>query len=330
MRLSADVDALRARIESAQVDFDDRVEVARSELSEVSGHRDAARERVTALEDELVALRRAAGFVPPGHFYSPIPDFETFLVDGHGLFGDPPPELPAIDLRVEEQLSTLRELSAALDGVVITEEPGTARYHLDNGMFAYADGTFLAGMLKLVAPRLVVEVGSGFSTAVMLDHGPPDTEIVCVEPYPDRLLGLMGPGDDERVQIIGQPLQEVDLSLFDRLGAGDLLFVDSTHVSKLGSDVNRLVFDIFPRLAPGVIVHVHDIHYPFEYPKRWVAERRAWNEAYLLRAFLEFNETFEIVLFGSYLQAFHTELLERRLPIALRRPSGSIYLRKRS
>jgi hypothetical protein len=114
------------------------------------------------------------------------------------------------------------------------------------------------------------------------------------------------------------------------LRSGDVLFVDSSHVAKIGSDVNSLFFDVLPNLAPGVVVHVHDIHYPFEYPKDWVFEGRAWNEAYLLRAFLTMNTDYEILLFNSYLSCFHIDEVAQLMPGWRINPGGSIWLRRRS
>ncbi len=104
---------------------------------------------------------------------------------------------------------------------------------------------------------------------------------------------------DLRHRLIEQRLQDVPLSEFQDLRENDVLFVDSTHVAKLGSDVLRIFFEILPGLAPGVYVHVHDIFWPFEYPEPWIAEGRAWTETYLLRAFLQFNSAFRIVLFSD-------------------------------
>jgi len=117
--------------------------------------------------------------------------------------------------------------------------------------------------------------------------------------------------------------------IFDALSSNDILFIDSTHVSKTGSDVNRILFDILPRLSRGVFIHFHDVFYPFEYPKEWVYEGRAWNEDYILRAFLEYNDAFEIVLFGTWLAKFERDLLREMMPMTLENPGGSLWLRKR-
>src|SRR5262249_46147907 len=148
-------------------------------------------------------------------------------------------------------------------------------------------------------------------------------EITAIEPYPELVQTLLGPRAST-VQIVGRPLQEVDPAVFAALAPGDILFIDSTHVSKVGSDVNRIVFEILPILNEGVTVHVHDIYYPFEYPKEWIMQGRYWNEAYLLRAFLQYNRAYRIELFGSYLGRFWREELGACLPLALRNPGSSL------
>jgi hypothetical protein len=130
-------------------------------------------------------------------------------------------------------------------------------------------------------------------------------------------------------------VQDVDPAVFAALEAGDVLFIDSTHVAKMDSDVLYLLFQVLPTLADGVLVHVHDVPWPFEYPRIWLEQGKAWNEAYLLRAFLMYNSAFEIAFYGPFLAARHPEALARALPAATRSPSNpvtlahsSIWLRK--
>lgn len=118
-------------------------------------------------------------------------------------------------------------------------------------------------------------------------------------------------------------------SLFAALQASDFLFVDSRHVCKIDSDVNRIFFEVLPALAPGVLIHFHDIVYPFEYPRAWIAEDRAWSELYLLRAFLQYDPAFEILYFNTYLEHFHEALIAERMPLCLESRGGSIWLRRR-
>ena len=153
-------------------------------------------------------------------------------------------------------------------------------------------------------------------------------ELVFIEPYTDRLMGLLGEGDHQQVEILEQPLQAVDPSLFSTLQSGDILFIDSTHVSKAGSDVNLLFFEIIPRLHPGVYVHVHDVFYPFEYPERWIMAGRAWNENYLLRSFLQFNTSFEVTLFPHMMHLRHAQWMEEHLPITRKQRGGSFWMRR--
>ncbi len=125
-------------------------------------------------------------------------------------------------------------------------------------------------------------------------------------------------------------LQDVDLSLFDTLDSGDVLFIDSSHVSKIGSDVNREILDILPRLKPGVWIHVHDIFYPFEYPRQSVYAGRFWNEAYLLQAFLACNDHFKIRMWSSYLNAAHRESVASVFPEIAGISGGSIWIERTS
>jgi hypothetical protein len=138
----------------------------------------------------------------------------------------------------------------------------------------------------------------------------------------------MKPDDLERVTLIEKDLQQVDSELFSELEANDILFIDSSHVSKLDSDVNHLFFRILPVLKSGVFIHFHDVFYPFEYPLDWVYEGRAWNEAYLLRAFLQFNNKFQIQLMNTFIDCFHKEKYFREMPLVQKNPGGSIWLKK--
>ena len=178
----------------------------------------------------------------------------------------------------------------------------------------------------------MIEVGSGYSSCVTLDtnalHFQNQIARTFIEPYPDLLHSLLQPGDRARIEIIDRGLQDVALSRFHALEANDILFIDSTHVAKTGSDVNYIFAEILPTLRPGVYIHFHDIFYPFEYPKAWVFEGRAWTEAYLLRAFLTCNREFEIVLFNTFLERFHRPYFLQHMPLCLLNEGGSIWLRR--
>lgn len=292
---------------------------------------------IIALEAERDQLRADLAhwktWMSPGHFYSPIPALDEIRAREGELFGDAPPSLPGIDLRAAEQVALVRELAAFYAELPFPrEQSASCRYWFENWAYSYADAIYLYSMLRYLQPRRVIEVGSGFSSAAMLDTADrwlPETSFTFIDPDTSTLDALLRPPDRERVTVIHARLQDVPLTTFDALAANDVLFIDSTHVSKTGSDVNRVLFDILPRLASGVHIHFHDIFYPFEYPKEWVYEGRAWNEDYILRAFLEFNDSFAIVLFGTWLAKSHRELLAERMPMTLENPGGSLWICRR-
>jgi predicted O-methyltransferase YrrM len=292
---------------------------------------------IVALEAEREQLRADLAhwktWMSPGHFYSPIPSLDEIRAREAELFGTPPPSLPGIDLCAEEQVALVRKLARFYPEMPFPRaQSAETRYWFENWAYSYADAIFLYSMLRQLKPRRVIEVGSGFSSAAMLDAADrwlPETNFTFIDPDTSTLDALLRPPDRERVTVIRARLQDVPLETFDTLGANDILFIDSTHVSKTGSDVNRILFEILPRLTAGVHIHFHDVFYPFEYPKEWVYEGRAWNEDYILRAFLEFNDSFEIVLFGTWLGRFQRELLAELMPLTLENPGGSLWLRRK-
>ena len=153
-------------------------------------------------------------------------------------------------------------------------------------------------------------------------------EMTLVEPYPDRLKRLLKPEDSARVTIIEKRVQDVPLSTFASLQAGDLLFVDSSHVIKCGSDLQFLLFRVLPQLPDGVFVHFHDVFNGFEYPEWWVKKGWYWNEDYVLRAFLAYNDSWEIYLFNDYAGVAFKDFISEKMPLAMKNPGGSLYLRK--
>jgi hypothetical protein len=289
------------------------------------------------LENTLLQLNHVRTFyetwVPTGHFYSPYPDQAEIDRRAEAIF-DTSKDPLGIDLRVDEQFALFDQLATLLeDDLPFPADKGDEfRYYFDNPAYAWSDGMILHAMLRHIRPRRIVEVGSGYSSAMTLDTTERwldgDVELVFVEPYTELLNSLLRPGDEQRVTVLEQAVQEVDLETFTSLAAGDVLFIDSTHVSKAGSDVNHLYFEVLPRLAEGVWVHVHDIFHPFEYSEAWVREGRAWQEAYVLRALLMFSDTFEIRWFQDYMWQHHRQTLEARLPLMAKNSGGNIWLQR--
>lgn len=252
-----------------------------------------------SIRDKARRFANRGLYVPPGHYYSPIPSPRDVA---RALEAGPP---IGVDLRETEQRQLAHKL-APLMADLPTGKDRAWRWHdgPDNRMFRRADAGLYYAMIADRKPAQVLEVGSGFSSAVALDAADrhsPKTRFTFVEPYPDRLLELLSDTDQAKVTLVRSDVQDLPVGLFSALEAGDVLFIDSTHVGKAGSDVLFLLFDVLPRLAPGVLVHVHDIFWPFTYPKRWLEEGRAWNEAYLLRAMLTEPSALRILAWGSWL-----------------------------
>ena len=182
-------------------------------------------------------------------------------------------------------------------------------------------------------PKKIIEIGSGFSSAVILDtveyFFPNHPEVVFIEPNPERLNNLIFEKDRNNFTLINKRLQETSINTFSSLQPGDLLFIDSSHVIKYGSDLQTLFFNILPFLPGGVFVHFHDIFYPFEYPYEWLRKGIYWNEIYFLRAFLSYNSNWDIYFFNNYVANEFEDIIAKNMPWCLRNKGGSIYIQKK-
>ena len=272
-----------------------------------------------------------ARFHPPGHFYSPLPSpGEVAEAFARGGFGPPFPE---VELNEAGQLARLERFREFYREQPFPERPTEGRrFHLENPSYGHFDAIMLYCMLREAQPRRVIEVGSGFSSAAMLDLNERvfggRVEFTFIDPDMKRLRPLLRPQDEKRATLIERRVQEVPLDVFSRLAANDVLFIDSSHVSKIGSDVNRLYFDVLPVLAPGVLIHIHDVAGNLEYPKEWFDEGRAWNEQYLLRAFLMNNRAYRVELFTGWLFNTHHAWFREHMPLCARGGGGQMWLRK--
>jgi hypothetical protein len=174
-----------------------------------------------------------------------------------------------------------------------------SQFFLENGWFGSVDAEVLYSVIRRFHPANVVEVGSGFSTRVVrraINDGKLNTKITSIDPNPNTNVQ---PFADEYIRAA---VEDVDaLQILNLLKAGDILFIDSSHTVKTGGDVPFLFLEILPRLPAGVLIHIHDIFIPFDYPPEWVIEGWGWNEQYLVHAFLAYNEAFEILWPSSYM-----------------------------
>lgn len=263
--------------------------------------------------------------IRPHHFYEPLPDFARL---------DPARvaarrESAAIDWRLPQQLQLLQNLAAFAEEIAGLAGP----FDFDNDTFRDFDAALCYALIRHLKPRRVIEIGGGNSTritAIALErNATPDTAHLCIEPYPSPLL------DGLPVRILREKAEDISLDTFATLESGDILFIDSTHTVKFGSDVCREILEILPALAGGVWIHLHDIFFPYDYPPRWILEqRRSWAEQYLLEAFLAFNDAFQVEAAAHWLATDHPDEAAALWP-GIRswpRPShgaGSFWLRKK-
>lgn len=240
--------------------------------------------------------------VVPNHFYYPIPASDDLTPEVFSRIS----ECPGVDWNVAEQ----RRYAAEVFPKYVAE-----RTFAPNDGLNVVDAAILHAMVRHHAPRRIVEVGSGVSTQIMAAaaalnraEGRP-CELVAIDPYPRPVVT---DGVDGLDRLIRQKVQEVDLSVFQDC---DLLFIDSSHVAGIGSDVNTEQLEILPRVKPGCVIHFHDILLPGEYWRDWVVgQRYYWTEQYLLRAFLAFNSEFEILWGSRYMQLMHEADLRAAFP----------------
>jgi predicted O-methyltransferase YrrM len=271
--------------------------------------------KISQLQRELTIWKK--GLYPPGHYYSPVYSASTLNTQSSSSAPG------GIDLNDAQQYALLRELRNFYDESVFPENRKDGyRYYFLNEYFSYSDGMFLQAMIRYLKPKKIIEVGSGFSSALMLDVNErffgDDIKLTFIEPFPEERLNLLIDGREGKAKVLKEFVQDVSKSLFEGLEPGDILFIDSSHISKFNSDLNFILFEIVPVLKRGVYIHFHDIFYPFEYPKEWIMQGRSWNEAYLLKAFLQYNSTFEITLFTSYLEQRHRAWFIDNMPLCLK------------
>ncbi len=260
---------------------------------------------------ELFLKWERHGFhVTPVHFYEPIPDTRSLPE----TLWSQPSELSGIDMNDSTQLDLLQNHFSKFrsEYETISAEPAPGQVW----PFSRTDVLVAYCMVRHFQPRRIIEVGSGFSSVVLGQAAAKNdnSALICIDPFPHQLLR-----EKNRVpalqSLIESKVQELDVKFFSQLRSGDILFIDSSHTVKAGSDVNYLFLEVLPRLNAGVIVHVHDIFFPFDYRRDWVVEKfRFWSEQYLLQAFLMFNVEFKVLMANSYLNHYHLPDLKAAFP----------------
>lgn len=264
------------------------------------------------------AFERLGVHVTSIHFYQPIPDTRN-LDESPKEAGQ---DSPGIDFRAPVQRKLLK-MFATRYGKEYARFPRTKKeasggFFLDNGAFGGVDAEILYCMVRFLRPHRITEIGCGFSSLVtagairvMREHA---SHYSCtftgIDPYPPAMLE----GVKELSRMVRIPVQIVPLEEFESLRSGDILFIDSSHVLTTGGDVQFELLQVLPRLRKGVYVHIHDIFLPLDYPRDWQINKAIfWNEQYAVQAFLEFNDSFEIVWSSAYMSLRHPRELQNAI-----------------
>jgi predicted O-methyltransferase YrrM len=273
---------------------------------------------------------------PMDHYYSPVPDSRALAREPTQSRVWPAKQrtLAGIDWREDRQTELLQDALSRQNTLEFADEPtgDASEYHAGNGMFSRLDAWTLQSMLRHFRPRRMIEVGSGWSTLVTArvnrEHFDRWLKFTCIEPHPPEMLS---DGVDGVSRLIVSPVEHMPIELFLELGQNDVLFIDSSHTVKTGGDVVFLFEEVLPRLRPGVLVHVHDVFLPSDYPKEWVFSGRAWNEQYLVRAFLTFNSDYRILLSVAWMCQCRPDVLAAVLPdypAKYRDGGGSLWIQR--
>ncbi|MBB4639765.1 class I SAM-dependent methyltransferase [Rhizorhapis suberifaciens] len=276
-------------------------------------------------------LRKNGIAIYERHYYNPFITDQDLL---HPLENDR--KIPGIKLDAGQQLEFLRSLRG-LDELEAFFAPAADErsYCFENqGDYGHGDADILYGMIRTFKPRRLIEIGAGQSTKLaqaaiacnVAEDGDYQCAHICIEPYEQPWLERLD------VTVIRERVERCPAELFAGLDENDILFIDSSHVIRPQGDVLFEFLQILPTLKSGVLVHIHDIFTPADYPEEWIFDRKVlWNEQYLLEAFLSMNAGYGILVASNWLAKRYNACLRAILPGMLQKPSarpGSFWIRR--
>ncbi len=261
---------------------------------------------------DLKQIQAAGWHLQRNDYYSPLNDIQ-FLEQNRDLWKEPV-DPPCVDWNQEGQMSVAEEVSTFVDELKNvpqqTREKGI--FYWQNEMWNNADALVQYGLVRSRQPKRYIEIGCGWSSMLLRDalkKNEAVTEVTLIEPYPNPNIFPHLPNDWTRYPAI---LQRAPIELFETLEAGDILFYDGSHCTKVGSDVNFFFFNVLPRIKPGVLIHIHDIFFPWVYPEPWIMELgQTWNEQFVLQAFLMHNNAYRVFIANAFLGHHKSEELKR-------------------
>ena len=251
--------------------------------------------------ETCVALFKAAQVagihISPVHFYNPTPNTASIPEATWSRRFD---DIPGLELDVKKTIRILKELSPF--GAELSDVPSDGPgYHWNSVSFGGGDACLLYSLIRKHKPKRIIEIGSGHSTLIGLRALKANGlgRYQCIEPYPNDIIRTLASAGE--IDLTADIVQNVSLAEFEKLGSGDILFIDSSHIAQIGSDVHYEILSILPRLKSGVLIHFHDIFLPFEVNQGWVEDHLLfWNEQHMLAAFLAFNPAFEGLIANNF------------------------------
>jgi len=265
------------------------------------------------------------------HYYQPLVNPRKHLRKPL----DQPRILPGIRWNIDEQLELLKHFRYQDELLAIPfskKEAGSLHFFYDNPSLCPADAEFLYSIVRHFKPRRVIEIGCGYSTLLAIqaekkngaENSSHSCTHICVEPYEMPWLEQLG------IEVLRTKVEALPVQTFAQLEAGDILFIDSSHMIRPQGDVLFEFLELLPTLKPGVLIHVHDVFTPRDYLKEWVVDRHIhWNEQYLLEAFLSFNDQFRIIGAVNLLKKEYGKSLEEKCPVTAGKPEdepGSFWM----
>lgn len=287
----------------------------------------ARRELISLIKEmaytgKLTNLCMEEGVLPvPVHFNSPIPDVAD--LESRQVW-DKRSKLKGIDFREDAQIEFLNLLGSDFGQECnwpITQTDNPTDFYVENASFSYGCAAATHCMIRHFKPGKVIEIGSGMSSLVISKAVEMNKTMsgvqgkhIMVDPYPQDFVKSLS---TQGAELTVSRVEMLDPEFFDQLRENDILFIDSSHSVRIGGDVNFLYLDILPRLAPGVVVHIHDINLPYEYPKVYATSetfRQFWTEQYLLQSFLCFNDRYEVMLALNYIMTDHLDSFKKAFP----------------
>ena len=263
----------------------------------------------------------------PVHYYQPIPNLSTLdlkkLSESQKLFG--------INMKDREQLALINKFikfQTEYNSIPTSKPKKEYEFFLNNLAFDNVDALNYYSIIRHFKPKTIIEIGSGQSTKIaaqasLLNR---NTKLISIEPYPQQILVKGFPG---LRKLVTKKVEDVNITTFKKLNKNDILFIDSSHVLSTGGDVVYEFLQILPQLKQGVIIHVHDIFFPFDYPIPWIMdEKRFWTEQYLVQAILMYSKGFKVLLANNYLCYKYKNQLRKIYPNIPHISGGSLWIQK--